>query len=135
MYALADQALYKSAIFAGNELEGWETIPTHYRAVLSRVLQYWNKEKVYDLQKDRGDVLIVKAEELSKNIICQHLNDQALVVVDGIYTSKRARYAWQCAQREDQVTVSIDLFHFGLLIARPGQVKEDFTLRYPFWIR
>ncbi len=117
------------------ELKGLETIPQHYRQVLLRVLYYCNKEKVYDLQKERGDVLLVKAEELSKKIICQHLSDQALLIVDGIYKSKRSRYAWQCAQQEDQVTVSIDLFHFGILISRTGQVKENFELRYPFWIR
>ncbi len=135
VYELADQAIYRSSVSVSKELHGLETIPPHYRQVLTRVLCYWNKEKVYDLQRERGDVLLVKAEELSKSIICQHLNDHALLIVDGIYKSKRNRYAWHCARQEDEVTVSIDLFHFGILLTRPGQVKEDFALRYPFWIR
>ena len=137
VYALADQAVYRPAISVKKEVKELETIPLHYRNVLLRVLQYWNKEKVYDIKEESrtGDVLLIKAEQLSENIICKHLTDQTILVVDGIYRSKRARYAWRCARQEDHVTVSVDLFHFGLLVNRPGQVKEDFTLRYPFWIK
>ncbi|MCL7988083.1 hypothetical protein M8998_09065 [Sphingobacterium sp. lm-10] len=137
VYALADQAVYRSSLPDSKELEGLHKIPLRYRQVLWRLLGYWNKKKVYASEEEQslGDVCFIKAEELSKKIICQHLNDKVLIVVDGIYRSKRTRHAWRCAQQENQVTVSIDLFHFGVLISRSGQVKENFTLRYPFWIK
>lgn len=36
--------------------------------------------------------------------------------------------AWQQVKQLPQVTVSIDLFHFGLLFFRKEQVKEHFKL-------
>lgn len=137
VYALADQAVYKPVVAVEKEVQNLDAVPLHYRNVLSRVLRYLNKEKICDIEGElcAGDVLLIKAEKLSKSIINKYLDEQTILVVDGIYRRKRAQYAWKRAQLEGQVTISIDFFHFGLLITRPGQVKEHFMLRYPFWMR
>lgn len=40
---------------------------------------------------------------------------------------------WKTLIHNDGVTVSIDLFHFGLVLKRSGQRKENFSLRFPYW--
>lgn len=57
-----------------------------------------------------------------------HLHNNSVVILDDIYWSKEMQQAWQQVKQLPQVTVSIDLFHFGLLFFRKEQVKEHFTL-------
>ena len=57
-----------------------------------------------------------------------HLHNNSVVILDDIYWSKEMQQAWLQVKQLPQVTVSIDLFHFGLLFFRKEQVKEHFTL-------
>ena len=38
--------------------------------------------------------------------------------------------AWAAIKAHTKVTVTIDLFHFGLVFLRKEQQREDFVLRY-----
>lgn len=53
----------------------------------------------------------------------------AVLVVHEPYLAKGA---WKELSADPAVIVSIDLFHFGIMIGREGQRKEAFRLRYPY---
>lgn len=57
-----------------------------------------------------------------------YVHNNSVVILDDIYWSNEMQQAWQEVKQLPQVTVSIDLFHFGLLFFRKEQVKEHFTL-------
>jgi predicted O-methyltransferase YrrM len=58
------------------------------------------------------------------------LSENGIMIFDDIYWSKGMKEAWQEIKAHPQVTVTIDLFWIGLVFIRPGQVKEDFKIRY-----
>lgn len=57
-----------------------------------------------------------------------HVHNNSVLILDDIYWSKGMQQAWQEIIQWPEVTVSIDLFHVGLLFFRKEQVKEHFTL-------
>lgn len=46
------------------------------------------------------------------------LSEKSVVILDDIYWSEGMTAAWRQLQNDDQVTLSIDLFHFGILFFR-----------------
>lgn len=58
------------------------------------------------------------------------LSEHGVLIFDDIYWSKGMKEAWQQIKADPRVTVTVDLFWIGLVFIRPGQVKEDFKIRY-----
>ena len=58
------------------------------------------------------------------------LSENGILIFDDIYWSKGMKEAWQQIKADPRVTVTIDLFWIGLVFVRPGQVKEDFKVRF-----
>ena len=58
------------------------------------------------------------------------VSDKAVFVFDDIRWSKDMYEAWQQIIKEPGATVTIDLFSFGLVFFRKGQVKQHFTLKF-----
>ena len=58
------------------------------------------------------------------------LSENGIMIFDDIYWSKGMKEAWQEIKAHPNVTVTIDLFWIGLVFIRPGQVKEDFKIKY-----
>jgi len=57
-------------------------------------------------------------------------SDNCVFVFDDIRWSADMFQAWQEVIKEPSATVTIDLFSFGLVFFRKGQVKEHFTLKF-----
>ncbi|KAA3621091.1 MAG: class I SAM-dependent methyltransferase [Bacteroidetes bacterium] len=58
-----------------------------------------------------------------------YLHDDSVFVIADIYWSASMAKVWQSLKSHPQVTLSIDLFHFGILFFRSeNRVKQDFTL-------
>jgi len=57
------------------------------------------------------------------------LNQNSCVVMDDIYWSKGMFRAWEHIRQYPEVSVSIDLFHLGILFMKKNQAKEHFILR------
>jgi hypothetical protein len=51
------------------------------------------------------------------------------MIFDDIYWNKDMEKAWQEIKNNQKVTVSIDLFYFGLIFFRKEQEKQHFILR------
>ncbi len=60
----------------------------------------------------------------------QSTHNDTLLIFDDIHWSKGMEEAWQYIQKSSEVSVSIDLFHFGLVFFRKEQIKQNFILRY-----
>jgi predicted O-methyltransferase YrrM len=57
-------------------------------------------------------------------------SDNCVFVLDDIRWSKGMVEAWNKIIEEPKATVTIDLFNFGLVFFRKGQVKEHFVLKF-----
>ncbi|MDO3643827.1 O-methyltransferase [Mucilaginibacter sp. L3T2-6] len=58
------------------------------------------------------------------------VHENTMLIFDDIYWSEGMKEAWAEIKAHLQVTVTVDLFWIGLVFFRPGQVKEDFLVRY-----
>jgi predicted O-methyltransferase YrrM len=58
------------------------------------------------------------------------LSENGVMIFDDIYWSKGMKEAWQEIKADPRVSVTIDLFWIGLVFIRPGQMKEDFKIKF-----
>jgi len=59
-----------------------------------------------------------------------HLHAGSVLILNDIYRNRRMKALWQIVQERPDVTVTIDLFHLGLVFFHKGQAKEDFRIRF-----
>ena len=57
------------------------------------------------------------------------LHNDSLILVDSIYDNKEILEQWKRLIALPEITVSIDMYHCGLISIRREQVKEHFTIR------
>lgn len=63
------------------------------------------------------------------DLLLPYLHNDSVLIFDDIYWSKEMTLAWKELVKHPKITVSIDLFHFGLLFFRKEQLKESFMIR------
>lgn len=56
-------------------------------------------------------------------------HDESVFIFDDIHWSKEMNEAWKQIQQHEAVTVTIDLFQFGLVFFNKGLSKQDFILK------
>lgn len=59
-----------------------------------------------------------------------YVHNNTVLVFDDIYWSDGMKQAWQEIKQHEQVTCSIDLFRWGIVLFRKEMKKEDFTIRF-----
>ncbi len=64
------------------------------------------------------------------NRCLEKAHNDTVFVFDDIHWSEGMEEAWAAINAHPQVTVTIDLFHFGIVFIRKEQQREDFILRY-----
>ncbi len=57
-------------------------------------------------------------------------HNDTVIIFDDIHWSEGMEEAWAAIKAYPQVTVTIDLFHFGIVFLRTEQQREHFVLRY-----
>jgi predicted O-methyltransferase YrrM len=57
-------------------------------------------------------------------------HENTVFVFDDIHWSAEMEEAWKVIQADKNVTVTIDVFDFGVVFFRKGQMKEDFVIRW-----
>lgn len=140
VYALAEQAIYRRGWSTPN-LPDMTCIDVDYKPLLSRILQHLCIEKIVPLhdlsnseQGQEKRALLAKLEQLSPMEMRKLFSQFHVLVVDRIYRNRASKRKWKMLAEAPEVTVSIDLFHFGLLFHRAEQTKEHFKLRFPYWL-
>ncbi len=64
-------------------------------------------------------------------ILLKHVDSNSVLIFDDIYWSPGMTKAWEEIKAHPSVTVTIDLFKFGIVFFRKeNKQKEDFVLRY-----
>lgn len=58
-----------------------------------------------------------------------HINNNSFFIFDDINWSKEMTEAWDYIKNHEKVTVSIDLYFWGIVFFRKEQAKEHFTIR------
>jgi predicted O-methyltransferase YrrM len=58
------------------------------------------------------------------------LHENSVLVFDDINWSEEMKNAWAAIKNHERVTVTVDIFNFGIVFFRQGQEKEHFTLRF-----
>ena len=63
--------------------------------------------------------------------LLEHASEQSIFIFDDIHWSTEMDEAWKHIKQSSQVTMSIDLFFFGLVFFRKDfKAKQDFVLRF-----
>tara|TARA_B110001454_G_scaffold153302_1_gene142617 strand:- start:1821 stop:2597 length:777 start_codon:yes stop_codon:yes gene_type:complete len=57
------------------------------------------------------------------------INNNSVWVFDDIYWSKEMKEAWSEIKKHPKVTVTVDIFHWGIVFFRKEQEKEHFKIR------
>ncbi|MEP7128428.1 MAG: SAM-dependent methyltransferase, partial [Chitinophagales bacterium] len=60
----------------------------------------------------------------------EFINDDSIFIFDDIHWSAEMKAAWNSIKAHPQVTLTIDLFFFGIVFFRKQLSKQDFILRF-----
>lgn len=63
------------------------------------------------------------------SIYKEKIHNDSMIFVKNIHRTKDATSIWKALKQNEMVTVSMDLFHCGILFFRKEQVKEHFKIR------
>lgn len=64
------------------------------------------------------------------NQILEKCHNDTIIILDDIHWSEGMEKAWKEIIQNEKVTVSIDLFHVGIIFLRQEQPKQHFNLRF-----
>ena len=64
------------------------------------------------------------------NMLLPHVHNNTIFVLDDIHWSKEMTKAWDIIRNNDQVTLSIDLFHMGIIFFKKELSSQHLILRY-----
>ena len=109
------------------------------KRLIARLIDRFQAKRVHRLgerlSEERLDFMIVPANNaatLSHQLKqgWPNLHSGSVVVLQGIYSNQGMRQLWQSIKERQEVTVTIDLFHVGLVFLHEGQAKEDFRISF-----
>lgn len=63
------------------------------------------------------------------NLLFSQVHNDSVIILDDIYLNPQMTQAWHQLQKHPKVSVSIDIFDFGLLFFRKEQRPQRFTIR------
>ena len=64
------------------------------------------------------------------NQCVEKVNENSFFVFDDIHWSSGMEEAWEIIKKDPRITVSVDVFWFGIAFFRKGIIKQDFIIRY-----
>lgn len=64
-----------------------------------------------------------------KSISASYVHNNTMLLIEGIYTSKEKTILWNKLKKQEEVRVTIDLYHCGIVFFRREQAKEHFKIR------
>lgn len=133
VYKLADEVIYAKVLPSSLPAGMPEGFAPGYQALLQNCLGFLGLDALSLYPTNH----LQKAVCLNLNLVEQRqvldlLRLGHIVVVDEPYRTQKTKTVWQDLCQDSAVLVSIDLFHFGILLNRDEQRKEYFRLRYPY---
>lgn len=150
VYSLAEQALYNKANSSGaSDPELPNSLNLPYNWLVSRILKHWEIPSILvvdSLSAGKIGQQNLKEGSLAFYLPIEHATDQALstsltaspfsaVFIGRIYGSAITKKQWLHLKKHPSVSLSIDLFHFGILIQKDTKQVEHFKLRFPYFFK
>ncbi|MBV9988790.1 MAG: class I SAM-dependent methyltransferase [Chitinophagaceae bacterium] len=122
-------------------------------AVGEQAMQNFNKLQLHNIQLVKGnfdDTLAAALQTLRQVDLCfvdgNHryeptvryyrqllpaMHDHSILIFDDIHWSREMEQAWNEIRQDERITISIDLFHIGLVFFRQeNKVKQHFAIRF-----
>lgn len=126
MEGCANLASKAEELFRKLEVDNLEIAIGNFEKVLDESL---NKFKTLDFVFFDGNHRMDPTLRYFKS--CAELtNENTIFVFDDIHWSKGMEKAWEKIKIDNRVSISIDLFWFGIVFFRKGIEKQDFIIRY-----
>ncbi|SMG22187.1 hypothetical protein SAMN05660862_1406 [Sphingobacterium psychroaquaticum] len=133
VYKLADTVIYRAPRVDGVGLKFPVHFSVRYAALLNDMLVFMGLQSVGDLSTTvPTDAVWLDLTEVSVIEVKKLVKAGMVVVVHEPYRTRETLAKWRSLIADHDLQVSIDLFHFGLLLHRDEQRKENFVLRYPY---
>lgn len=138
VYDFVTKGLYKKGIKISNfnEYSELQSLSKKQQKVLSKIVKYFKINTIYfDVLKftktsEKGfRLLFISNINVLSEVDFKDLNSKEIIIVHGIYQNKKSYQKWQEITKNKDITVSVDLFYFGLIFSRKEQAKEYFTIR------
>lgn len=104
--------------------------------LLSKIIHYFKIDTIYfdyltfikTSNKNYKTLYISNLKNINK-FKFNNLSSKHFIITEGIYRNKESHQNWQKIIQKKEVTVTIDLFYFGLIFFRKEQAKEHFKIR------
>jgi len=64
------------------------------------------------------------------NRILPKMQADTVLIINNIHENVLTQTSWNIIKSHQKVTASVNLFWMGLIYCRPGQVKEDFLIKF-----
>lgn len=106
------------------------------KKILSKIVHYFKMSSIYFDKKTSIKTLDKKHKVLYINNINEllnfdysKLNSSFFIIINDIYNNKETHQLWKEIIQKKEITVTIDLYFFGLIFFRKEQAKEHFKIR------
>ncbi len=63
------------------------------------------------------------------NACKSHINNDTIFIFDDIYWSEGMKRAWKAIKKDNDVTTTLDIYHFGMVFFKKELPKENITLK------
>ena len=120
-----ETAKIASGIF---EREGRTNVRVHVGDIGKTLPPFIRKEKPDMVYFDANHRYLPTIEYFE--ICLDRAHDKSVFIFDDIHLSRGMDKAWNEIKKNTQVTLSIDCFHFGLLLFDPMLAKRDYVLSF-----
>lgn len=106
------------------------------KIILSKIINYFKTDSIYFDENNSTNT----SDEIYKTLFINNieklldfnfsiLKSSFFIIVNDIYQNKETHLIWKTIIQKKEITVSIDLYFFGLIFFRKEQAKEHFKIR------
>ncbi len=119
-------ARYAEELFHNAGLKDIRVLHGNFDDVLPHVLEEFRKVGYVFFDGNHTKEATLKYFDM----VLPFVEDKTLLVFDDIHWSSSMEEAWNSIKKNPKVTLTIDVFHVGLVYFRKAFSKQDFIIRY-----
>ena len=82
---------------------------------------------------ESSELIIISLEGTGKDVICDiynKVNEQSVLVVEGIYTDKKSRLLWNDIIEDNRTGVTFDLYYCGIVFFDNKRFKRNYIINF-----
>lgn len=135
VYNIASDVIYSSELIRSKTIVSirceWKKKPNYFWLV-EDILKYLGIDKLSDKGRVEAEAYWADLAKDRVEDLIERVDHGQLLIIQEPYLDVRK---WNKLIESESIVVSIDLFHFGIVLKRDEQHKENFKLRFPYWRR